>query len=103
MNQDPIETGFSEEQVNFELAAITRYKEELNQSGGSMDKLLAAYARISNVLSETGANVQDEQAYYDFRVDVAYLHLLEYLIAERALKEHGYRVQQNGEKNIWVK
>ena len=68
-----------------------------------MDKLLAAYARISNVLSETGANVQDEQAYYDFRVDVAYLHLLEYLIAERALKEHGYRVQQNGEKNIWVK
>ena len=37
MNQEPIETGFSEEQVNFELAAITRYKEELNQSGGSMD------------------------------------------------------------------
>ena len=103
MNQEPMNTDFSEEQVNFELAAITRYKEESNQSGGSLEKLLEAYARISNVLSEVRADVKDEQAYYDFRVDVAYLHLLEYLIAERSLKEHGYTVLQKGEKSLWVK
>lgn len=103
MNQEPINTGFSEEQVNFELAAITRYKEELNQSGGSLDKLLAAYARISNVVSNASAEIENEQAFYDFRVDVAYLHLLEYLIVERTLKEHGYVVKQNGDKVTWVK
>lgn len=103
MNQEPINTGFSEEQVNFELAAITRYKEELNQSGGSMEKLLAAYARISNVVSEASTDVQDEQSFYNFRVDVAYLHLLEYLIVERTMKEHGYVVQQNGDKATWIK
>lgn len=103
MNQEPINTDFSEEQVNFELAAIQRYKDELNQSGGSTENLLKAYVRISNVVSESSANVQDEQAFYNFRVDVAYLHLLEYLIVERSLKEHGYTVQQVNDHPVWVK
>lgn len=103
MNQEPINTGFSEEQINFELAAITRYKEELNQSGGSLEKLLDAYARISNIVSKASGDVQDEESFYNFRVDVAYLHLLEYLIVEKTMKEYGYIVQQNEDKATWVK
>lgn len=103
MQQEPIETGFSQEQVSVELAAITRYKDELNQSGGSLEKLLDAYARISNVVSAASANIPDEEAFYHFRVNVAYLHLLEYLIVERSLKEHGYVFQQKGETSVWTK
>lgn len=101
MKEQEMNTDFSEEQVNFELAAISRYRDELNTTGGSLEKLLAAYARISNDVVRQSKAIADEQAYYDFQVDVAYEHLLEYLIVERSLKEHGYTFEESGESPCW--
>lgn len=103
MDTEKMPTGFSEEQVNFELAAITKYREELNATGGSLENMLAAYARISNAVLSKSKEISDEQAYYDFQVDVAYEHLLEYLIVERSLKDNGYVFDQSNETSRWVR